>query len=270
MESLQIEKVTRKIPGLKNGNFYQKVGIDIESGQIIPSETQIIAYDGKFDQAMPNVRLKGVPTNDELKNWVSPSAMGQPEGIAWTFYDTQSYTSTTTTQLDFFQTVQTDVVLGNMRAAGQLPNPMWFQLYHIGIYFQIPPVLIAVSTGTTIVPATGALNDVRQLLNGVFTLSIADKIYYQAKIGMAPAGYGPNPSQAVAGTFGSTSAFTLDYAQNGVPDLRNRNCFWGTIIVPPTQNFIVRMNWTTALTLLVTSPCPIVANLDGYLFRRVL
>lgn len=218
---------------------------------------------------MPNVRLKSVPSNDQLNNVITPISPGQPEGIAWTWFDTATYTSGTTTQLDFFQTVQTDGTLGNMQAAGQLPNPMYFQLYHLGVYFNVPPQAIAFAAAGTINPALGAINDLRNLINGSLQLSIADKIYYQSKIGMNPAGYGVNPQQTAVGTFTATAGLLLDYGTAGLPDIRNRNCFWGTIIIPPTQRFLVRMNWSAALTL-SSSNTAIVTALDGYLFRRVL
>jgi hypothetical protein len=256
---------------LKPGEFYQRVVYDMRTGKELQHMRNIFRYRGKVSHLMPNVRLKAVPTNDQLNATTTPIAPGQPEGIAWTWFDQVTYTSGTTTQLDFFQTVQTDGTLGNMQAAGQLPNPMYFQIYHIGVYIRIPPQLVPTADVTAAVnPLTGAINDVHALINGTLQLSIADKIYYQSKIGMNPAGYGVLASQShsssiTAGTAGST----VSYATNGIPDLRNRNCFWGTLIIPPTQRFLVRMNWTAAITL-VAGNQGIVTAMDGYLFRRVL
>jgi len=254
---------------LQPGEFYQRVVYDVRTGRELQHLRKAFRYRGKVSEAMPNVRLKAVPTNDQLNNTTTPIAPGQPEGIAWTWFDQETYTSGTTTQLDFFQTVQTDGTLGNMQAAGQLPNPMYFQIYHIGVFVRIPPQSVTAAAAADVNPQTGSINDVHALINGTLQLSIADKIYYQSKIGMNPAGYGPNTSQAITGTFGAGTWQSTDYATNGVPDLRNRNCFWGTLIIPPTQRFLVRMNWTAAITLKAGSQ-GIVTAMDGYLFRRVL
>jgi len=250
--------------------MYLRLGYDIRTGKELPHLARVFKHRGPIANAMPNVRLKSVPTNDQLNNVVTPIAPGQPEGIAWTWFDTANYVSTTTTQLDFFQTVQTDSVLGNMQAAGQLPNPMFFQLYHLMVYIQIPPTTVFIADNAAPVAIqTGAVNDVRRILDGSLSLQIADKTYYQSKIHQAPGGTGPYVSQATAGTFAASDSNVTDFATNGVPDIRNRNCFWGLIVIPPTQRFLVRMNWTAALTL-ISTPLPIVCSLDGYLFRRVL
>ena len=252
---------------LTPGEMYGRVVVDVRTGRWF---ADTFRYRGKIAEAMPNIRLKAVPTMDQLNNVVTPIAPGQPEGIAWTWYDSSTYTSGTTTQLDFFQTVQTDIVLGNMKAAGQLPNPMYFQIYHIGVYFNLPVTSTTQADGgVDVSPVTGAANDLRSLIQGILQLSIADKIYYQSKIGMCPAGYGPVADVSVANALTNPEQAIASFATNGIADLRNRNCFWGTLVIPPTQNFLVRMNWTTALTL-VAGNTVIVAALDGYLFRRVL
>lgn len=253
-----------------NGRIALRLGFDIMTGKQIPSLSRFINYRGPLANAMPNVRLKSVPTNDQLNNVVTPIAPGQPEGIAWTWFDTQTYTSGTTTQLDFFQAIQADKVLGNMQAQGQFPNPMFFQLYHLMVYFDVAPASTTQADGgVNVTPVTGAINDVRALLNGSLLLNIAQKDYYQSKIGMCPAGYGPNGSISVANALTNPEQAVASYATNGIPDIRNRNCFWGLLVIPPTQNFFVRMNWTAALTL-VNGNTSIVTALDGYIFRRVL
>lgn len=248
-----------------------RLGFDIATGKQIPALSRFINYRGPLSNAMPNVRLKSVPTNDQLNNVVTPIAPGQPEGIAWTWFDTQTYTSGTTTQLDFFQAIQADKVLGNMQAQGQFPNPMFFQLYHLMVYFDIGvSSTTQADGGVDVYPITGSVNDVRRLLNGSISLNIAQKDYYQSKIGMCPGGWGTNAAGVgISNALTNPEQAVASFGTNGVPDLRNRNCFWGLLVIPPTQNFVIRMNWSAALTL-VSGNTPIVAAMDGYLFRRVL
>jgi len=262
--------MNQAVKKLNPGRMYLRLGYDIRTGKEVPALTRVFNHRGPIANAMPNVRLKSVPTNDQLNNVVTPIAPGQPEGIAWTWFDTQTYTSTTTTQLDFFQAIQADKTLGNMQSQGQMPNPMFFQLYHIMVYIDIgPSSATQADGGVNVYPVTGTINDVRALINGSLSLNIAQKDYYQSKISMNPGGIGANSQLSVANALTNPEQAVASFATNGIPDLRNRNCFWGLIVIPPTQNFIVRMNWSAALTL-VSGNTPIVCALDGYLFRRVL
>lgn len=218
---------------------------------------------------MANVRHKQVKTWGQLQRSIAPMLPGEPERIPWTWFDSATYVSGTTTTLDFFQTVQTDRVLGNMQAAGQIPAPMYFDLHHIGVHFDFGPSGLAVAA-TIAAPLLGALNDIAGLIEGSLTLSIAQKVYHETKIGLCPAGYGPNGPIAIAGTYTATDGDQIQQGTNGVPDLRNRNNFWGDITLPHNQNFLVRLNWTAALTFTPNTNTAIVVSLDGYLYRRVL
>lgn len=217
---------------------------------------------------MANARTKQVKTWAQLRQSIAPMLPGEPERIPWTWFDTATYVSGTTTQLDFFQTLQTDRVLGNMQAAGQIPAPMYFDLHHLGIYFDLGPSGLAVAAAIT-TPLLGTINDVVNLVEGSVTFQIAQKDYWIGKIGMCPAGYGPKGELSIAGTYTATDGDQIQYGTNGIPDLRNRNNFWGDLTIPHNQNFLVRLNWTSAITL-QEGDTPIVAYLDGYLYRRVL
>ena len=222
---------------------------------------------------MPNVRLLHFKTKEELAASITPLFASQGEVIPWIWYDTPgtaaapSYTSGTTTQLDFFQTVQPDKTRGNMQAAGQIPAPMYFDLYHMSFYIATPPSALAIAA--TLTPSTGALNDVHGLILGSVSLQIAQKSYFESKVYMCPAGGGINPFASIAGTFAATNLQAVQYAQNGNPDPRSRNNFWGGITIPHNQNFLVRCNWAAALTL-AAGNTDINCYLDGYLYRRVL
>lgn len=217
---------------------------------------------------MPNIRAGKMKSFQDLQAGITPMVPGQPERIPWVWWDTITYTSGTTTQADFFQTVQTDNVLGNMQAAGQIPAPMFFDLYHLGVHFDLGPSGLAVAAAIT-TPLLGALNDITNLLEGKIELQVAQKSYFQSKVGLCPAGYGAHGVIGIAGTYTATDGDQVQQGTNGIPDLRNRNYFWGELTLPHNQNFLVRMNWSAAITL-HNGNTAIVTYLDGYLYRRVL
>ncbi len=216
---------------------------------------------------MPNVRLLHFKTREELAQSITPLFASQGEVIPWIWFDSNTYTSGTTTQMDSFQTVPTDRTLGNMQAAGQIPAPMYFDLYHLSIYLNVAPTALAIAA--TLTPLTGAVQDVHNLIIGAVTFSIAQKVYFEAKVYMCPAGAGSNPAVAAYGTLTAPAGQSVQTAQNGFPDPRARNNFWGGITVPHNQNLLVRKNWSAALTL-AGGNTAITDHLDGYLYRRVL
>ena len=58
-------------------------------------------------------------------------------------YDTQTFTSATTTELTFFQTTNADPTITNMRQGGTLPSPWSLQLHMITLdILSIIPVTI--------------------------------------------------------------------------------------------------------------------------------
>lgn len=216
---------------------------------------------------MPNVRLLHFKTKEELAQSITPLFASQGEVIPWVWFDTNTYTSGTTTQMDNFQSVPTDRTLGNMQAAGQIPAPMYYDLYHMSCYLNVAPSAVAVAA--TLTPLTGALQDVHNLVIGAVSLNIAQKAYFEGKIYMCPAGAGVNPFIAASGTFAAPLIQAVTYGQNGVPDPRARNNYWGGLTIPHNQNFLVRYNWSAALTL-AGGNTAITTYLDGYLYRRVL
>ena len=216
---------------------------------------------------MANIKPKGIKTFNQLRRGITPMIPGQPEMIPWQWFDTQTYVSGTTTQLDFFSTVQSDKVLGNMEAAGQIPSPMFFDLYHLGVFMNVPPAELG---GAALLSgAAGAINDVHTLSIGSIELNIAQKTYWKGKIFMCPAGAGAAARLAIAGTYTADRSQALDYATNGDPNLKNRNDFFGMITIPHNQNFFIRCNWTSALTL-NNGNTGLIITMDGYLYRRVL
>lgn len=220
---------------------------------------------------MPNQHPKGQgKTIEQLAAGITPMMPGQPERIPWTWFDTQTYVSATTTRLDFFQSVNADKTLSNMVAAGQIPAPQFFDLYHASIAYLVPfSATIPIVTAPAL---TGALNDVDRLSQGAAGFAVASKTYWEGPQLALPCGGGPNAKLAFASTGTEATAFssTAQYATNGVPDLRNRYCFWGDITIPANQSFIWSLTWAAALTFAPSTNRAIKVWMDGYLYRRVL
>lgn len=215
---------------------------------------------------MPNQWRKQVKTIQELSAGITPLMPGQPERIPWTWFDTLTYTSGTTTTLDFFQSVNADKNLSNMVAAGQIPSPQFFDLYQCSIAYLIP----VTSSGIVAAPtATGAVTDVRNLSNGAVNFQVASKDYWQGPQLALPCGGGPEAVVAIAGTFAAPNQVQKEFANNGIPDLRNRYSFWGDITLPHNQNFLWRLTWSAPITLLAGNTS-VKVWMDGYLYRRVL
>lgn len=220
---------------------------------------------------MPNQHPKGSgKTIQELTAGITPMLPGQPERIAWTWFDSQLYVSGTTVSLQFFQTINADKNLSNMVAAGQIPSPQFYDLYHCSVAYLIP--FSAVVPTVTAPPLTGQLFDVDRLSQGAALLNIANKDYWQGSQFMLPAGGGPSGSITGYATGTEATAFsgTAQYYTNGLPDLRNRYNFWGDITIPANQNFVWGLTWSAPLTFAPSTNRYIRIWMDGYLYRRVL
>lgn len=216
---------------------------------------------------MPNQHPKGPgKTIQDLTAGITPMLPGQPERIPWTWFDTQNYVSATTVRLDFFQAVNADKTRCNMVAAGQIPSPQFYDLYHCSVAYLIP----LEQSGLIAAPvATGAFTDVRNLSNGEAVFSVANKDYWQGPQLALPCGGGPVGFTTLTGTFAAPLLAQLSQANNGAPDLRNRYNFWGDITLPANQNFIWSLLWTAPITL-AAGNTDIKVWMDGYLYRRVL
>lgn len=215
---------------------------------------------------MPLQHPNRVKTIQELSAGITPMLPGQPERIPWTWFDTQTYTSTSTSSLDFFQSVSNDKTLSNMVAAGQIPAPQFFDLYQASIAYLTPASIAAAGAIAT---SVGAFNDVRNLSNGACVFQVAQKDYWQGSQFMLPCGGGPEGSASVSGTYTAGQGQALQFANNGQPDLRNRYSFWGDITLPHNQNFLWRLSWSAPLTLALGNTA-VRVWMDGYLYRRVL
>lgn len=211
---------------------------------------------------MFHIKWAPVLNAQELQQAANPAAANQPEAIPWFLYDTQTYTSGTTTSLTFFQTVQTDKTLGNMESAGQLPDPQYFIIHYVTCDILDAPV----STTSTAAAALGPVNDIELLLKtgrGIFTFQISNK------------NYGPFPltlCQSTGGATGfGTATFTASqsawYGNNGIPGSGGFP-FLGAIVIPPKVGFSITCQWTSAQTL--SGNQSIRLGLAGVLYRRVI
>lgn len=251
---------------IQQPNFYRKVIINMKTGAVLAS--QPFKHYGPIGSLMPNQHPHGIKTNAQLNSGVNviltPDAA--VERIPWIWYHAQTYTSASTTQLIFFNATG-GIQTTNMQAASQIPSPMFYDLYHIGIYYQIPVsnVVFSTSAGT----ALGAANDSVLISNAIATLTYAQKTYYQGHLWTLPPGTGVNSNVALAGTFSATNGSLIQVGQIGMPDLRNRYSFFGDITIAHNQNFQLQMDWASAVTL-NNGNTTIVAYLDGYLYRRAL
>jgi hypothetical protein len=131
------------------------------------------------------------------------------------------------------------------------------------VHVEIPPSFVITATND------GAIEDVWNLLRGVLTLTVADKVQYESRIKDCPSGGGVWGGVSNAATLTAPAQQSLQHANNGIPDIRNRVMLWGDLILPHNQQFLVRCNWAGPITLQAGN-LDILVGLDGFLYRRVL
>lgn len=191
---------------------------------------------------------------------------GQIESIGWKWWDTQTYTSGTTTALTNFFNVRATPDLSNMEVAFQLAAPKAFLVRAIRFFVKTRPLTVspAAASGS----ATGVFDNIAQLINtGVMTLTIGNKAYDLEPLWCLTAGGGAYGSMAVAVAGGNALAY-FDYAQNGVPDPRAVNTLSKPLFIGPQINFNARIDWAAALTL-QGGNVALTLLLDGDLLRPV-
>lgn len=205
-------------------------------------------------------RIPVTPYNrDQLEALANPISAQQPEALVWTFWDTLTFTSASTTTLTFFQTVNTDKTLGNIQQQGSLPDPQYFQMFNVGL-----DVLRDVTT-TASAATTGAVDDVQKLVltqRGRAVLTISGKPYMDVPTSFLHCSGG-------ATGFGwatMTAQAQTEFANNSIPD--GGYNLMGKVVIPPKQAFDITLSWPAAITL--TANVSIRVWVAGVLFRRVL
>lgn len=210
----------------------------------------------------------GIPTLDELSQY-NVNRPDQIEAIKQSLYSRLTYTAAGVAQLKFFQTqvgAAASPTLGttNMRAAGSLPAPLSFLVQTIELFMF--PTAVLTATGAAAVVAAFS-NDIWLMSKGVGWLEfyIGSKAYLdEAPLMKFPPRAGLGGFTSMAGQ-GTDDAFTiLNYASPSGPvyDLVP------PILLVPTQNFEITLNWPTATTVVLSADMDIVCNLGGILYRN--
>jgi len=205
----------------------------------------------------PNVVAK---TFKELYRQANPQEVQQGEAISDVRFDTQTYTSATTTSLTFFSAAQTDPTLSNMPIGGQFPDPQWFEIHNIGFDFL---GAVATSAGNT---AAGMAADIQLLMmvgRPIFTLVLSEKNY-----GQYPLSFLHTSGGAHGFGYGTlTAPNAVQVANNSLPD---GGWNWrGSVVIPPKVGFSVRVQWSAAQTLTGGNPS-LRFWMGGVLHRRVI
>lgn len=210
----------------------------------------------------------GIPSLAELSQY-NVNRPDQIEVIRQSLYDFQSYAAAGTTELQFFQIpkgqsskTQADT---NMTTAGSLPAPLSFLVQTIEIYFfpaGDPSVLGSDTPQENI-------NDVYDVAkSGWLQLFIGSKPYLQeAPLLRFPPANGLTGWAALAngarGTSDSNNKLSqISYASFGGPVYQVQP--W--ILLVPTQNFSVTLNWPTAVAVSAAARIGVVLN--GLLYRN--
>lgn len=178
-------------------------------------------------------------TRMQLEELANPQGKGVSEAVPWILYDTQEYTSTATTTLNFYQTQQSDRTLSNLLQGGALTEPNYFEIYNLG--FDVLLDMTTVAGGET-----GALDDIAKLMlvgRPIFTLTIQDKNYGPFPLSFLHTSGGPHGFGW--GTFSAPES--VQYGNNSVPD---GGWNWrGSVVIQPKVGFSVQVQWNAAQTL---------------------
>lgn len=217
---------------------------------------------------MPN-QFARIPPSSELQHY-NVNRPGQEEVIKQSLYDFQAWggSGVGVTQYNFFQVpvgqsskTKADT---NMTNAGMLPNPQKFLIQSIEVYFRP-----AVEINTAFAAATdidGWSDDMNAFYYGTayLELTIGTKPYLtEAPLIRMPPKTRLKGNFAVSGTFTATAGFVLDLSQaEGRPYFLQP-----PLMIPATQNFVVSINFPTALTLPSATNARLGVVMDGLLYR---
>lgn len=207
---------------------------------------------------MPNFPVRP-RTLETLQAMATPQSVpgGNSEAVPWELFSCRTYESGTTTGLRFFDSAPVNPRLGNVGPA--LPSPQYFECFY------------AYLTISAIPGATAAIDDIWLLLHGVGTagagvptwsFTLSDKVL------------GPFPLTGLhtrGGVYGGNAgaAATSEWGSNSEPTGQGTFCFDGSVMIPPTQNFAIDIQWPAAVTL-AGGDTELCVSLAGVLHRRIL
>jgi hypothetical protein len=192
-----------------------------------------------------------------LRAAATPQAAGELEAVPWEVFNTQTYASTATTRLTFFQNAPATLFTGNMEAAGMFTAPNWFSIACFGLDVE--------DDATEAAAETGALDDIAKLIlvgQPVWTLKLSGKNYGQFRL---------STMHGTAFAAGQLATGTADTIQIGnVGPVGDGGWYWdNAVIIPPNVGWNITVEWAAAQTL-VTAEVPLTMHIFGVLFRRVL
>jgi len=206
----------------------------------------------------------GIPSLDEL-NAYNVNRPGQVEAVRSSLYDFQTYAQAGQTQLQFFQVPKGQAgktfADSNMTLAGSLPAPMSFLVQSIEVmFFPLNPVSV---TGAVV---ASNWNDAYAVgKSGWLELFIGSKPYLdEAPLMKFPprTGLTGNGQLSDSTTAAAARVTVIDYASFGGPIYE----MVPPILLVPSQNFIVTLNWPAAIPINVAGRIGI--NLGGILYRN--
>lgn len=189
--------------------------------------------------------MRNIPSNAQQFS-VNRSAK---EAIRSSLYDFQTYALAGQALLTFFQVpvgqagkTKADT---NMEAAGSLPSPKQFLVETIECYF-FPGVPIDTIASTATNTAKQADDTYQVAQSGFLDFFIGSKSYLtEAPIGRFPPSTGLKLETSLAGTFAAPNMVKSEYA--AMTGLLYR--VQPEILLEPTQNFNVSLNWPAAVPL---------------------
>ncbi len=213
-----------------------------------------------------NFVLGVVPSLSELQqyNVNRPDAV---EAIRSSLYDSAAYAQAGQTQISFYQLPkgQSGKTFAdtNMTGAGALPSPQSFLIETIELYFYPAGVPSTYGAGV----AGNFVNDTYTFFKkgGWLELFIGSKAYLDE----APLQKFP-PRCGLSGFAGASDNSTeagnqqtlINYASGGGPIYE----IDPPILLVPTQNFVVTLNWPTAVPLVAAGT--VVCSMGGILYRN--
>lgn len=214
-----------------------------------------------------------IPSFQDARTQFAVNRQGDYEVTRQTLYDFQSYPTAGATSFTFFQQPQGQnsktLADTNMELAGALPAPKYFLVESIEVY--VFPGVSPVTLGSaSALVATNFANDMYALLKaGWLNFFIGSKSYLnEAPIGRFPPKSGKLECAFAAGSSiyaaaAATPSVQMDYARwDGRPYFINPQ-----IMLAPTQNFNVALNFPTAVATPSGQNARIGVVLDGLQYR---
>lgn len=208
----------------------------------------------------------GIPTLEELRQF-NVNRPDQIEAIRQSLYDSVTYVAAGQTTLQFFQTPkgQAGKTLQetNMTGAGALPAPQSFLVQSVELYMLPTEALILTVGADTL--ATFVNNVYEVARSGWLELFVGSKPYLdEAPLMKFPPRCGLSVAAALSDTTtaGAARRSIFNYASVGGPVYE----LAPPILLVPTQNFIITLNWPAAVA--ITADMLIYCNLGGILYRN--